>query len=458
MHTGMRPMTTVALLAFLLVCAISAPAQISMSSAVDLALRNDPRVRMAQADVAKAQAALAETHDAYIPTVGVSGGYGGSTGVPLSVPVVFSIASQSLLFNFSQKDYVRAASEGLRAADLAFLETRDKVAEDVVVTYLNLDNAQQRQAAMADENSAAQRLVSIVQDRVDAGQDTRIDLLRARRTAAQIHLQQLQLDDELATLQERLGILLGMPGLPVRTLPESIPALPPLATPADDNGNSYGVQAAYANAQSKQETAFGQGRYRYRPQFSFGAEYSRISTSHTNYPLYYPGFQGNSHLSDNALSIGIQIQIPVFDRGHQDRARQAFADASHSRFEAEDQRNQFLEGRFKLRRSVEELAARSELAGIDRDLAQEQLQAVLIQLQADAANAAGPPLTPKDEQNARVQQGAKTLDLLNAQFELRQAQVNLLRQSGALDEWLKSALAAPVPVLPDPTAKVPATH
>jgi hypothetical protein len=67
-------------------------------------------------------------------------------------------------------------------------------------------------------------------------------------------------------------------------------------------------------------------------------------------------------------------------------------------------------------------------------------------------------LTPKDEQNARVQQGAKTLDLLTAQFELRQAQVNLLRQSGALDEWLKSALAAPVPVLPDPMAKVPATH
>ena len=458
MHPAMRGTTVLPLFAWMLAFAVAAPAQISMSSAVDLALRNDPRIRMAQADVAKAQAALAETHDAYIPTVGVSGGYGGSTGVPLSVPVVFSISSQSLLFNFSQKDYVRAASEGLRSADLAFLETRDKVAEDVIVTYMNLDNAEQRQAAMADESSAAQRLVSIVQERVDAGQDTRLDLLRARRTAAQIHLQQLQLDDELATLHERLGLLMGMPGSSLRTLPESIPALPPVTTPTDDNGNSYGVQAAFANAQSKQETAFGTGRYRYRPQFSFGAEYSRISTSHTNYPLYYPGFQGNSHLSDNALSIGIQIQIPVFDRGHQDRYRQSLAEASHSRFEAEDQRNQFLEGRFKLSHSVEELAARSELAGIDRDLAQEQLQAVLVQLQADAANASGTPLTPKDEQNARVQQGAKTLDLLTAQFELRQAQVNLLRQSGALDEWLKSALAAPVPVLPDPMAKVPATH
>ena len=101
MQSAMRWAMGLALLACL---AGMAPAQISMTSAVDLALRSDPRVKMAQADVAKAQATLAETHDAYVPTIGVSGGYGGSTGVPLSVPVVFSISSQSLLFNFSQKE------------------------------------------------------------------------------------------------------------------------------------------------------------------------------------------------------------------------------------------------------------------------------------------------------------------------------------------------------------------
>ncbi len=439
MQAGMRYAIGLALLTAV---AGRAMAQISMTSAVDLALRNDPRLKMAQADVAKAQAALAETHDAYIPTIGITGGYGGSTGVPLSVPVVFSIASQSLLFNFSQKDYVRAASQGLRAASLAFQEARDKVAEDVVVTYLALDNAQQRQAAMRDESNAAARLVAIVQDRLDAGQDTRIELLHARHTAAQIRLQQLHLDDEIATLQEHLGLLLGLPGTTLVTVPNSIPAMPAPLASAIDSADSYGVQSAFANARSKQETAFGQGRYRYRPQFSFGAEYSRISTSHTNYPLYYPGFQGNSHLSDNALSIGIQIQIPVFDRGHQDRARQAEADASRSRFEAEDQRNQFLEGRFKLRHSLDELAARNELAEIDRDLADEQLKAVLIQLQADSGSSPGTQLTPKDEQNARLQQGSRTVDLLQAQSDLRQAQVNLMRQTGTLDGWLKDATSA----------------
>jgi len=453
MQSAMRWAMGLALLACL---AGMAPAQISMTSAVDLALRSDPRVKMAQADVAKAQATLAETHDAYVPTIGVSGGYGGSTGVPLSVPVVFSISSQSLLFNFSQKDYVRAAAAGVQAAELAYQEVRDKVAEDVLVTYLNLDNAQQRQAAMMEESAAAARLVSIVQDRMDAGQDTRIELLRARRSATEIRLQQLRLEDELATLQDHLGHLLGLPGTTVVTVTNSIPAIPAASTLATDTSDSFGIQSAFAGARSKQETAFGLGRYRFRPQFSFGAEYSRISTSHTNYPLYYPGFQGGEHLSDNALSLGIQIQIPIYDRGHQDRARQSEADARHSRFEAEDQRNQFLEGRFKLRHSLDELAARSDLAEIDRDLAQEQLKAVLIQLQAESGSSPGPQLNPKDEQNARLQQAAKTVDLLNTQFELHQAQVNLMRQTGTLDAWLKNAMNAPVAA--DQVTGSPAAH
>jgi outer membrane protein TolC len=444
-------------LAMLTAFAGAASAQISMSSAVDLALRNDPRVKSAQAEVVKARADLASTHDAYIPTVGISGGYGASAGVPLSVPVVFSIASQSLLFNFSQKDYVRAASSALKAAELAYKEARDKVAEDAVVTYLDLDNAQQQHEAMLDESTAANRLVAIVQDRQTAGQDTRIDLLHAQRTAGQIRIQQLQLEDEMATLQDHLGHLLGLPGTSLQTISNSIPELPAPSSMTSDSSDSFAIQSAFAGARSKQETAFGTGRYRFRPELSFGANYSRISTSHTNYPLYYPGFQGGEHLSDNALSIGIQIQIPIFDRGHQDRARSAEADAIHSLFDAEDQRNQFLEERFKLRHSIEELSARSDLAEIDRDLAQEQLNAVLVQLQAESANATGPQLSPKDEQNARLQQSARTIDLLNAQYEVRQAQVNLMRQTGMLDGWLKSALTAPAAAAPTVQTAPPPT-
>jgi len=425
----------------MLAACASAPAQISLSTVVDLSLHNDPK--LAQADLDKAEASVAETRDAYIPSAGINAGYGQSTGVPLGVPVVFSFDSKSLLFNFSQKDYVRAAELGLKAAKLSMKEARDQVAEDAVVTYLNLNHAQQRQAAIDDEYEYASRLVTIVQQRLDAGDDTRIELLKARRTAAQLHLQKLQAEDEIAILSEHLSRMIGFPGNPVSTEPASVPPLPSVATLTADTTSSFGIQAAFATARSKQETAFGDARWRFRPQLSFFLNYSYIDTGPSDYVAYYPNFAGKSR---DAASVGIQIVIPLFDRARQDRARGAAADAAHSRAEAQNQRNQFLEGRFKLLHSAAELADRNEVAQDDRDLAQAQLDAVLAQLTPASAATGQPQLTPKDEQNARLQERARYVDLLNAQFELQQAQVNLMRQTGRLDDWLNTIPREPTTV------------
>jgi len=428
-----------------------ASAQISLSAAVDLALRNDPKVKAAQADVDKARAALAEANAAYIPSVSVAGGYGAATGVPLNLPVVFSLSSQSLLFNFSQRDNLRAANAAVESAKLALEEMREKVSEDVVETYLDLDNAQQRDAVKKQAYGYATRLVRIVNDRYDAGQDTRLQLLEAKHTAAQMNWNQLHEEDEVATLAEHLLFLVGIPGDHIETIPSSIPAMPDLHTAVANESDSAGVRAAEASARSKQEVAFGERRYALRPQIGFGANYSRITTTHTSYTTYYPAFL-NKH-SDNALSVGIQIQIPLFDRGHDERAHQAAAEASRARFTAEDERNQFLEGRFKLRHSLEELNAGVDVAQTASELSKAQLEAVEAQLTASASDPDRPQMTPKDEQNARLQQSQKEIDLLNAQQQMNQAEVNLLRQTGQLDGWIKTSLALPVSI--SPTAAKP---
>jgi outer membrane protein TolC len=426
-------------LSALCLASVPAHAQISFSSAISLALNSDPKIKAAQANVQKAQASVAATHDAFIPSATARGGYGKSTGVPLSVPEVFTLSSQSLLFSFSQKDDERAAAAGLDAANLALQDARDQVAEDAAITYVNLDNAQRRRAAMAQEYGYASRLVAIVQDRMDAGRDSRIELLQARRTAAQIHLQQLQVEDEVASQTGHLARLMGLPGNSIATISSSIP--PPLPIPdgpseaAIEATASPAIQSAFANANVKQELAFGDRRYRLRPQVSFGATYSRIDTSQTNYTNYYPGFNGKSL---NAASIGLQITLPLYDRAHEDLARQSAAEAARSRYEAEDLRNQFLDGRSRLQRTTRQLAARIELAQIDCDLAQQQLEVVLFQLTSEGSSSSAVPITPKDEQNARLQKSARTVDLLSAEFQLNQAEVNLLRQTGQLEVWLKS--------------------
>jgi outer membrane protein TolC len=417
-----------------------ASAQISLSSAVDLALKNDPSVKMSEASVAKAQAALEETHDVYVPTMSANGGYGQGFGVPTTLPTVFSLTSQSLVFNFSQHDNIRAASSGLASAKLSLKDMRQQVEEDVVVTYLNLDSDDRSLGVLNQEYEDATRLVTIVQDRLNAGQDDRLSLLQAQRKAKQIELNQLNLQDEIATLSDHLSRLIGLADNRLTAISSSIPALPSVQSAADseNEADSAGVRAAMANARSKQELAFGESRFRLRPQMVFGFNYSRIDTGQNDYTTYYPQFKG---LSENAVSVYVELTIPIYDRRHQDEANEARAEASRAYFESETQRNQFLEGRKKLRRSATELAVRSDLGEIDQNIAQEQLKSVLAQLSAESGSSSGPQMTPEDEQNARVKAGQQMVDLLSVQFQLSQAKVNLLRQTGQLDNWLKSAVA-----------------
>jgi outer membrane protein TolC len=434
-----------------------AHAQLSLTSAVDLAIGSSPRVRMAQADLDKARSAYNETHDAYYPTVQGVMDLGYSYGAPIGEPTLFSFEAHSLVFSYSQKDYTRAARSGVAAAELALAEARQEVAEDAAVTYVALDAAQQSHDALAQQLGFASRLATIIQERIDAGQDSELESLQARQTAAQIRLQMLRLDDEMDGYHSHLARIDGIPDGPLTTQPESIPPLPvpalpnpsmpqPLNAALSPEPDTPDVAAAFANARAKQEQAFGDARYLYRPQLAFFGEYSRFSTFN-NYETYYPAFANNTL---NAIGIGIQITIPFYDRMHQDKARESAADAVHAEQEALSARNQMFEGRTKLQHAAAELSVQADLAGIDRQIAQKQLDAILIQLQAGNGNPNAPQLSPEDEQKARIQERQKFLDMLSAKSRLSQTQIQILRLTGQLEAWLKSAISvqAPAPSVP----------
>ena len=100
-------------------------------------------------------------------------------------------------------------------------------------------------------------------------------------------------------------------------------------------------------------------------------------------------------------------------------------------------RDQFTEGQMKLRRSATEMAARVEVARLDQELAQQQMEILLVQLRSGTGNPDAPQMTPKEEQNARIAEREKYLALLDSRFEMQQAEVTLLRQAGGLEAWLR---------------------
>jgi len=435
----------------LAVLSASASAQISLTGAVDLALQNTPRVRIAQADVARALAVLQQTRDVYIPSVSIGGsGYGKSYGFPLGQPTLFNLQAQSLVFSYSQRDYIRSAHAGLVAANLALAEARQAVAEDTALTCLALDHDAGREAALGQQQSFATRLVSIVQDRLDAGQDTPIDLTTSRLVLAQIHLKLLQSEDDLAIDRGRLADLTGLPAENLTIAADSIPVIPqsPASASSFAAAPSPGIAAAFANARAKREQAFGDARYLFRPQISFAAQYSRLSTfSNSNYLEYFGRRDPSGNLlpfPSDAIGIGLQVNIPLLDYGHRAQARQSAAEAAHAENDARQQRDLFTEGRLRTEHATLELAARAEVADLDQKLAQQQLDVLSVQLQSPPAN--GTPMTPKDEQNSRILERDKYLTLLDARFQLRQAQINLLRQTGELESWLKSTAQTPAQI------------
>jgi outer membrane protein TolC len=415
---------------------ISASAQVSLTSAVDLALRNSPQVKMAQDDMNKATAALAASKTVFIPSLSGSIGAGPSYGITTSVPTIFTLNAQSLAFNFSQLDYIRAARAALKASTAALVDVQERVEEDTSITYISLDRAQQRQAAMDQECGYALRLVAIVQDRVDAGMDTPIELKQVRRTSVRIRLQQLQLEDEIASLHNRFSQLTGLSPDQLRTISDSVPPISSFSIQDSAQPSTYpdtpSVLSAEADASAKREQAIGDSRYTWRPQIGFSAQYGRISPF--NGASTYYNLNGNY----NTAYAAVQIQLPFLDRTRREKARESLADAEHAEHTLEYLRQQQDVTRANLQHSIAELATKTELAELDQGIAQDQLNAVLVQVTAGSGKESAPPMTPKDEQNARIQERQRYLEMLDARCQLREAEIHLLRQTGQLDTWIQS--------------------
>ena len=418
--------------------AVPAYAQISFTTAIDLALKNSPKVLMAKADVDKALASVQQLRDAYIPNVVGGSGVGPpSYGFPLGQPSIFNITSQSLVFSYSQRDYIRAARAALEAANLSLKDIREGVAEDTAITYLALDRDMQRQAALEEQQRFADRLVSIVQDRLDAGQDTAIDLTTCRLTSAQIRLARLRAEDETAADQAHLARLIGLPAQALGTTSDSVPALPTASPDVTVTTSimSPAVESAYAVARSKLQTAFGEARYLWRPQILFEGQYSRFA-KYTNIQDYYFRFQQNN------AAVGVQINIPLYDMVHRAKAREAAADASHAQHEADMLRDQFFDSRLRASHTAMELSTRAEVATLDQQLAQQQLDILLVQVQSGTGNLNAPQMTPKDEQTARIAEREKFVTVLNTRFEAQQAEISLMRAAGELEAWIAASLRA----------------
>jgi outer membrane protein TolC len=423
--------------ASLAACGARLCAQVSLATVVDLAQKNSPAVRIADADVRKAEAVHSESKDVVYPSLTAGTGIPalpeeGFTGSP---PSVWSATIQSLVFSIPQKYYIQAAREGLNAARARQKDAREQVALDASAAYVELDTVLQELQTAKDQEGSAARLVEIEQQRTEAGVDPLSAVLEARLTAANVRLKRIHLEARSGVLAQELTELTGLPLGSITPQHSSIPEIPQVGGDVMAKPLS-GIESARLIALSKQRTAKGDEEFNLIPQLNFFLQYNRNTTILNNVNSYFA-----RPLPANNIFSGFNIQIPIFDMVHRAKAHESAADALRATVEAEQAQRQNDLQIAELTGSLRELETLAEIASLKQQIASEQLKTVQTQLEVGNGTGSGPgsapQISPKAEQFALIEQDQRAEEALEAGFELAKARLGLLRALGHMDDWLR---------------------
>jgi outer membrane protein TolC len=391
---------------------------------------------LAQADLKKAEASLLESRDAFVPSLTFGSGLPAfpEVGFTGSLPTIWDATVQSMVFSLPQIRYIQAAKLGVKAAKLNLDDAKEQVALDASTAYIELDTIDQELAAAHQQESDASRMVEIEQQRVDGGVDAKSSLLQAQLAAAEVKLRRLHLETRAATLNKQLSTLTGLAVGAIIVSHDSIPEIPAV-TGEEPAKKTPGLESADMLARSRERVNKAEsGRTRMLPELAFGAQYNRNTTLLNNIDLYY-----KTPLPADNFSTGFSIRMPIFNLENRDKAKESGAEALRAKVEAEQAQQQNDVQIAELSGSLRELDTLAEIAKLKQEIAAEQLQTVVSQLElgngTSGANAQ-PQLSPEAEQQARVDERQKFMDALDAGFDLSKARLNLIRALGHMQDWL----------------------
>jgi len=397
---------------------------------------------VAAADQVRARAAYQETRNIFLPQLVVGSGIAKTYGFPLSIegsaPSIISVNYQSTLYSPAARDFLKAAQQEWQSTTFTTKDQQQATLLEAAITYIQLDTATSRVKLLTGQQNEAEKLVTIVSDRVKSGVDSQLDLTRARLAAAQVRMRLADLQGQADVLRERLGQLTGLSSASIDTVTESIPQIPDVSEQTGiENAaleNSPVVKASEQAAEAKKFRAKGEHKAMW-PSFELVGQYGLFSR-YNNYDLYFNRFQQHN------ATLGMAIRFPFLSFPQRARAAQADADAVKAERQTNIAKQQVSTDTLKLARAIRQLSAAEQVAQLDYEVAQGQAEAIETRIQSGAPGTSGPqgqpgvpPPGPKDLQGARLAMNDKYGVYLDTGFELQKARLQLLRATGKLDEW-----------------------
>src|SRR5215831_1677163 len=399
---GALALTSLLAMLFLPASLLAEP--IPLKRIVELALSHATAGAIATADQRRADAAYQELHKSYIPQLTAGAGLGPpSYGFPLALegqaPSLFTINTQSSIYNWSLRSAIQAAKADEKMAALNSKDQREAIIQDAAQSYAELSKWEQRLEKLQNAQADADKFQAAVEQRVKEGVDSEVDGTKAKLSAARIRLRIAEAQGSADVLREHLSKLTELAAGSIQTDPDSIPAPPALATAEDAPkaaaDSSPSAQAAVEHARAQYLRAQAEHKALW-PSFDFAAQYALLS-NFNNFENYYipskPCVVGGvsvlcttNTFKQNNASVGVSIRFPFLNFSQRARAKAADAEALKASKQAEAAKNQVSEETLRLQRSVAQLQAARDVAELEAEIAQKNLSAVQTKMAAGSAN------------------------------------------------------------------------
>jgi outer membrane protein len=402
---------------------------LSLHQAVTLALQNSRDVKLAQVQY---NVALGEVHVAkaeFLPNLYTGSGLAYTHGFPAlpggQPPSIFELDYTEAFFNPLLKGQQHAAEDRAKNRKLELDRIRDDVTVRTASTYLELAKIRHSLDLLRAEQASGGKILQAIRDRVAANQELPIEITRTQLNVARVQENIVKLEDRGDYLESQLRDLTGLPEsqtLEVEPADESFNEK--LATAQSESEiEEMAIQNDQSLAEAENERAAREQMYKgekgsYWPTVNIVGEYSILS-KFNNYSEFYKHFERNN------INVGIQIQIPVFSSKTHANVALAKSQLSEAEVMLSNKRQQVRFDVQQKARGVRELDATREVARLDLQLAQETLEQEQAKFDQNR-------IALQEIEQARLDENAKWVAFLDADFARQQAQLTLLQATGQL--------------------------
>jgi outer membrane protein TolC len=421
----------------LLLAAVSSGAQdqgtLTLKQVIMLALQNSRDLALAKVQYSIALNEAAVDRGDFRPNLYTGSGAAYTYGSPFvpggGLPSLFNLSYAQTIFSLPLKGQVKAAEDRAKSQKTAIDRTRDDVIVRAATEYLELAKVQHSLELRRNDLASAAKILQVTRDRVSANQELPIEITRGQLTSARIDEEIIKLEDRSDILAQQIRDLTGIPdsqSIEVQT--EEPDFSSSLAGSNLQNlafQNDQGLQEAENEREARQDLLKGAKGERW-PTISLVGSYQVLQESN-NFKEY---FNPNAPFQRNEVVAGIQVSIPIFSAKTRADIALAKSQLSAAELTLGNKRKEVSLDVQQKSRNVRELDATREVARLDLQVAQENVQG--IQAKFDQGNA-----TLRDIEQARLDESDKWVAFLDADFARQQGQLSLLQATGQLAKVLQ---------------------